>query len=75
MGSLVGDLEGLIDEVGTRGLKVNNLFQFAGGWRANLTDGHAFYEFGEGFDAVEALRAALEKAGMRSVGAVPGTDR
>jgi hypothetical protein len=55
-------LEELIEAAHARGLRINNLYQFENGWRANVNDRKQFYEFGEGETAAEALRAALEKA-------------
>jgi hypothetical protein len=54
-------LEDLIEAVRTRRLRVNNLFQIGDHWRANLTDGHEYWDFAEGKSAAEALKAALEK--------------
>lgn len=65
-GSSVDPLQGLIAVVNAQGLRVNNLFQIGGGWRANLTDGRHFYAFGEGADPVQALCAAFKKAGARA---------
>jgi hypothetical protein len=55
-------LEDLIEVAHARGLRINNLYQFEDGWRANVNYGKEFYEFGKGKTAAEALRAALEKA-------------
>ncbi len=55
-------LEALIEAAHARGLRINNLYQFENGWRANVNDGKQFYEFGDGKTAAAALQAALEKA-------------
>ena len=55
-------LEALIEATHARGLRINNLYQFEDGWRANVADGKQFYEFGDGKTAAEALQAALAKA-------------
>lgn len=52
----------LIHRANKRGLRVNNLFQCKGGWRANLTDGETYHEFGEGLTPEAALAQALRKA-------------
>jgi hypothetical protein len=56
------NVDALIETIHAKGLYINNLFEFAHGWRANVTDRHAYFEFGEGRTAAEALRAALKKA-------------
>jgi hypothetical protein len=58
----------LIEDVNAKGLRINNLFQLGEGWRANLWDGQQFYEFGDGVTALEALSAALARAGRVSSG-------
>lgn len=58
----VYQVEALITIAHARGLRINNLFEIADGWRANLTDGRLFYEFGEGASPSAALQAALERA-------------
>ncbi|MFC3068494.1 hypothetical protein [Phenylobacterium soli] len=45
-----------------RGLRTNNPFEIGAGWRANLTHGRLFYEFGEGATSAAALRVAVERA-------------
>lgn len=55
-------LEELIETVGLKGLRLNNLFQLnTGRWQANVTDGERYWEFGRGDSATEALQAALVK--------------
>jgi len=55
-------LEQLISQVHVRHLRVNNLFQLdERRWRANVTDGIRYWEFGEGDTPEEALSAALFK--------------
>lgn len=55
-------VDATLTEIGRRGLRVTNLFQLESGpWRANLTDGMTWFEFGTGESAVEALGAALAK--------------
>lgn len=55
-------LEALIEAAHAHGLRINNLFQIGDGWRANLTDGRLFYEFGDGVSPTAALEAALDRA-------------
>ena len=55
-------LEVLIEAAHAYGLRINNLYQYEDGWRANVNDGKQYYEFGEGKTATEALQAALAKA-------------
>lgn len=51
-----------IAEISRRGLRVTNLFQLESGpWRANLTDGKTFFEFGTDETPCGALRDALSK--------------
>jgi hypothetical protein len=67
-GSLfVGALETLIEQIGLQGLRINNLFQIETGWRANLTDGHVLYAFGEGPNAIDALRGAVDRTGKKAL--------
>jgi len=55
-------LEELISQVHSRQLRLNNLFQLdERRWRANVTDGQRFWEFGEGDGPKAALQAALFK--------------
>lgn len=58
-------IDGVLAAVSRRGLRVNNLFQLESGpWRANLTDGKTWFEFGTSETAVGALEEALGKAAV-----------
>ncbi|MDQ0390298.1 hypothetical protein [Labrys monachus] len=52
-------LEAAIERAHQAGLRVNNLFETAEGWRASLTDGFRFFPFGDGGTAREAVAASL----------------
>lgn len=63
-------MEKIITQINSRGLWVNNLFQFSpapdGLWQANLTDGNQCWEFaraGSPEGALELALAKTEKAG------------
>lgn len=56
-------IESVFSEITRRGLRVNNLFQLESGpWRANLTDGKVWFDFGTDETPCGALRDALSKA-------------
>ncbi len=57
-------IEEAIETVHAAGFTINNLFELETGWRANITDGELYFEFGNGDSPAAALLDALNGKGI-----------